>query len=75
MFGNTWKELMAIRGSDVQEGEVTIIPSSPLYKTPFKVKEVTAQILAAKAVAANDLWELRTGRRQKIVWMREPRQR
>lgn len=66
MFGNTWKELMAIRGSDVQEGEVMIIPSDPLYKTPFKVKEVTSQILAAKAVAANDLWELRTGRRQKI---------
>ena len=66
MFGNTWKELMSIRGRDVDEGEVAILPSAPLFKTPFKVKEVTSQILAAKAVAANDLWELRTGSRQKI---------
>lgn len=66
MFGNAWKELMMIRGREVEEGEVEVIPSAPLYKTPFKVKEVTSQILAAKAVAANDLWELKKGRRQKI---------
>ena len=65
--GNAWKELMAIRGKDVEEGEVTIIKSKPLYKTPFKMGEVTAEIVAAKAVAANDLWELKTGRRQKIT--------
>lgn len=64
--GNAWKELMEIRGNDVAEGEVEIIKSAPLYKTPFKMGEVSAEILAAKAVAANDIWELKTGRRQKI---------
>lgn len=64
--GNAWKELMEIRGKDVGEDEVKIVKSAPLYKTPFKMGEVSAEILAAKAVAANDLWELKTGRRQKI---------
>ncbi len=67
MFGNTWKELMEIRGRVPEENEVTIVPCSPVFKTPFKVKEVTSQILAAKAVAANDIWELRKNRRQKIT--------
>ncbi|RQW61098.1 CoA transferase [Vibrio viridaestus] len=60
-------ELMRIRGKEqIHQEEVNIINSEPLYKTPFKVDEVSAQILAARGVAANDLWELRTGNRQKI---------
>ncbi|NCB92827.1 MAG: CoA transferase [Clostridia bacterium] len=64
--GNAWKELMRIRGCDVADGEVKIQKSAPLYKTPFKMGEVSAEILAAKAVAANDIWELKTGKRQNI---------
>jgi len=47
-------------------GEVTIRGSDPFYATPFRVGETTAASLAATGIAANDIWELRTGRRQAI---------
>ena len=59
-------ELMDIRGSHPEEHEVTITGADPFFASPFKIGETLAGALAARAVAANDLWELRTGRRQKI---------
>ncbi|KEA52993.1 acyl-CoA transferase [Mangrovibacter sp. MFB070] len=60
-------ELMAIRGGKaLPEEEVTVTHGDPLFQTPFKVGETAAAVLAARGVAANDLWELKTGRRQKI---------
>ena len=64
---NAFMELMDIRGNGIpEEAEVTIMGSDPFFITPFKIGETLAGALAARAVAANDLWELRTGRRQKI---------
>ncbi len=64
---NAFMELMDIRGMGLpEEGEVTISGSDPFYASPFKIGETSAGILAARAVAAADLWELRTERRQKI---------
>ncbi|WP_205622964.1 hypothetical protein [Sciscionella marina] len=60
-------ELMAIRGdARSADGEVTISGMDPLFVSPFRIGETLADALAARAVAANDLWELRTGRRQQI---------
>ncbi|WP_234431159.1 CoA transferase [Streptomyces sp. NRRL F-5053] len=60
-------ELMALRGGAAPTpGEVTISGSDPLFASPFRIGRTLADALAARAVAANDLWELRTGRRQKI---------
>jgi len=60
-------ELMAIRaGSALAADEVTITGSDPLFRTPFRIGETLAMALAARGVAANDLWELRTGTRQTI---------
>ncbi|WP_031469351.1 CoA transferase [Sciscionella sediminilitoris] len=60
-------ELMAIRGTArPAEDEVTISGSDPLFVSPFRIGATLADALAARAVAANDLWELRTGRRQRI---------
>jgi crotonobetainyl-CoA:carnitine CoA-transferase CaiB-like acyl-CoA transferase len=60
-------ELVAVRGSPALEaGEVTITGCDPFYRTPFGVGETAAAVLAATGVAANDLWELRTGRRQVV---------
>ena len=60
-------ELMAIRAMTAPEaGEVTITGSDPFYRTPFRIGETAASVLAATGVAANDLWELRAGRRQAI---------
>lgn len=61
-------ELMAIRaGAPLDPAEVTFTGADPFYRTPFRIAETSAAALAARAMAANDLWELRTGRRQTIA--------
>ncbi|KOT81885.1 acyl-CoA transferase [Streptomyces rimosus subsp. pseudoverticillatus] len=58
---------MALRGGErPAPGEVTISGSDPLFVSPFRIGRTLADALAARAVAANDLWELRTGLRQQI---------
>jgi crotonobetainyl-CoA:carnitine CoA-transferase CaiB-like acyl-CoA transferase len=60
-------ELMAIRGLPrPAAGEVAIMGSDPFFPTPFRVGETVAAVLAAGGVVANDIWELRTGRRQSV---------
>ena len=60
-------ELMAIRdGKPLANDEVQVTGQDNLFNTPFKVGETAAALLAARGVAANDLWQLKTGRRQKI---------
>jgi crotonobetainyl-CoA:carnitine CoA-transferase CaiB-like acyl-CoA transferase len=60
-------ELLAIRGgSSPAPGEFEITGDDPLFPTPFRVGGVLADALAARAVVASDLWEERTGRRQRI---------
>jgi hypothetical protein len=62
-----FEELMAIRdGAVLPADEVTITGSDPFYDSPFLIGETAAAALAARGVAANDLWELRNGYRQKI---------
>jgi crotonobetainyl-CoA:carnitine CoA-transferase CaiB-like acyl-CoA transferase len=39
----------------------------PILPTPFRIGETAAATLAAVGLAVNDLWELRTGRRQRIA--------
>lgn len=62
-----FSELMEIRdGSSIDKDEVKIVGEDNMFRTPFKIGQTCAEVLAARAVAANDLWELRKGRRQKI---------
>ncbi|OKO67502.1 acyl-CoA transferase, partial [Bradyrhizobium sp. NAS80.1] len=62
-----FEELMLLRGrDDVSAGEVAIHGHDPFYETPFRVGESVAAALAATGVAANDIWQARTGSRQKI---------
>ena len=64
---DAFAELMAIRpGRALDSHEVTITGRDPFYRTPFRMGETLAAALAARGVAANDLWELRTGSRQQI---------
>jgi hypothetical protein len=64
---NAFAELMAIRSGEVPAaGEISISGADPFYRTPFRVGETMAAALVARGVAANDLWELRTGHRQTI---------
>jgi crotonobetainyl-CoA:carnitine CoA-transferase CaiB-like acyl-CoA transferase len=39
----------------------------PILPTPFKITETGTASLAAVGLAASDLWELRTGRRQQVA--------
>src|SRR5512134_3871735 len=39
----------------------------PILRTPFRIGEASSAALAAVGLAAADLWELRTGRRQEIA--------
>ena len=60
-------ELMAIRGQDeLAPGELSMTGNDPFFPTPFRVGETAAASLAAIGVAANDLWEIKTGLRQQI---------
>jgi crotonobetainyl-CoA:carnitine CoA-transferase CaiB-like acyl-CoA transferase len=47
-------------------GEVSISGRDPIWAARYPIGESAAVVLAAIGVAANDLWELRTGRRQRI---------
>jgi crotonobetainyl-CoA:carnitine CoA-transferase CaiB-like acyl-CoA transferase len=61
-------ELLRLRSAaPAGAGEVTIHGCDPFYRTPYRAGEVTAASLAATGIAANDIWEIRTGKRQKIA--------
>ena len=59
------EEVLSIRGSSPAEGEVTITGADPVHSTRFKVSETLAAVHAGIGVAVSDIWELKTGRRQK----------
>src|SRR5438128_9617168 len=46
--------------------EATIVGRDPILGNRFPVSEAAAVALAAGGVAASELWELKTGRRQKV---------
>lgn len=67
MTVSAFSELMAIRGAPpIGKDEVIIEGEDNIFRTPFKIGQTSAEVLAARAIAANDLWELRKGRRQGI---------
>ncbi len=41
--------------------------ADPVLPTPFRIGDTSAAALAAIGLAASDLWELRTGRRQEVA--------
>ena len=62
-----FEEVMSIRGKGMPaDGEVTITGKDPVYSTKFKIGETVAAALAGVGTAANDIHELKTGRREKV---------
>ena len=60
-------ELMRVRGpQNLDPSELHISGSDPVLKSRFKLGEVAAAAHASVGVAVNDIWELKTSRRQKI---------
>ncbi len=60
-----FQELMGIRNrSDGAEAEIS--GADPVYSSHFKIGETGAAVLAAIGVAVSDIWEMKTGRRQRV---------
>jgi crotonobetainyl-CoA:carnitine CoA-transferase CaiB-like acyl-CoA transferase len=60
-------DLLASLGLDEPPaGEVSISGRDPIWGAKYPVGEAAAVVLAAIGVAVNDLWEQRTGRRQRV---------
>ncbi|HEY0337531.1 MAG TPA: CoA transferase [Burkholderiales bacterium] len=68
MANEALRTILPIAGwSEERAREVEITGGSdPILPTPFRITETAVASLAAVGLAVSDLWELRTGRRQKI---------
>ena len=67
-MSTAFEEIMAVRGPGMPErGEVTIVGTDPVLATRFKIAETCSAAVAAVGVAVSDIWELKTGRRQKVT--------
>ena len=65
---SAFDKLMAIRGLPLPEkDEVSITGSDPVLNTHFRLAATASAAIAGIGVAVNDLWELKTGRRQSIA--------
>ena len=63
-----FEEVIAARGLDKPNGdEVALIGEDPVLGTRFKIGETLAAVHAGIGVAVSDLWELKTGRRQRAT--------
>lgn len=61
-----FEEVMAARGKGMPAaGEVSIEGSDPVLSTRFRIGDTCAAVLGGVGVAVNDIWEMRTGQRQK----------
>ena len=61
------QEVLAARARPLPAAdEVTINGADPVLATRFRIGETCAAVLGGIGVAVNDLWEMRTGRRQKV---------
>src|SRR4051812_11930838 len=69
MINEAFRTILPIAGwSEERANEVEITGGTdPVLPTPFRITETSTAALAAVGLAASDLWELRTGRRQKIA--------
>lgn len=65
-FRSAIEELLRVRGLSGPSEAIAVSGADPFYKTPFKVGESVSAVLTTIGIAANDLWELRHGRRQDL---------
>jgi hypothetical protein len=68
-FKSAFEEVMGPRGKGMPAAEEVAIDggTDPVFSTRFKIGETCAAVLGGVGVAVNDLWELKTGRRQKVA--------
>src|SRR5213593_1495616 len=63
------RSVLPVAGWDEDRARAVDITGAtdPILPTPFRIGEASAAALAATGLAASDLWELRTGRRQEVA--------
>src|ERR1044071_904536 len=63
------RTILPVAGLDPERARTVEITSGgdPVLPTPFRIGETSAAALAATGLAASDLWELRTGRKQQVA--------
>jgi crotonobetainyl-CoA:carnitine CoA-transferase CaiB-like acyl-CoA transferase len=66
-MATAFEEVLAARGKGMPAaGEVTFTGQDPVLPTQFRIADTCAAVLGGVGVAVNDLWEQRTGRRQRV---------
>lgn len=65
-FISALKELLNVRDLADPSEQIEIAGADPFYKTPFKIGESVAAAQTMLGIAANDLWELQHGKRQRL---------
>jgi crotonobetainyl-CoA:carnitine CoA-transferase CaiB-like acyl-CoA transferase len=67
-MATAFEDVMAVRGRGMPApGEVAIEGADPVLSTRFRIGETCAAVLGGVGVAVNDIWEMRTGRRQQAT--------
>ena len=67
-MATAFEEVMAARGKGMPgKDEVALTGADPVFSTRFKIGETCAAVLAGVGVAVSDIWEQKTGRRQKAT--------
>jgi len=67
-MATAFDEVMGIRDAAMPaDDEVAITGHDPVYSTKFRIGETCAAVLAGVGVAISDIWEMKTGRRQKVA--------
>src|SRR6266568_1672276 len=63
------RSVLPVAGWDEDRARAVDITGAtdPILPTPFRIGEASAAALAATGLAASDLWQLRTGRRQDVA--------
>ena len=69
MMNATLRTLLPIAGWSEKDASAVEVSGAldPILPTPFRITETAVASLAAVGLAASDLWELRTGRRQGVA--------
>jgi crotonobetainyl-CoA:carnitine CoA-transferase CaiB-like acyl-CoA transferase len=62
------RDLLSLAGlAEPDAGTVEIIGADPVLQTPYRMGTAAAAVIAATGVAASTIWQLRTGRRQRVA--------
>ncbi len=65
---NALDEVLALRGKPAPAtSEVSITGQDPVLSSRFRIGDTCAAVLGGVAVAVNDIWQLKTGRRQQAA--------